>query len=108
MYCTKNISSACGKNMQLSLVTWVKTAKGYKIRQASLLAYPDFVICKSFEMCLDILQIRFGLTLSMHVLPFYLKITMNKTTTNKPIYAKKHRVILQQTHIKITPNRLLQ
>ena len=37
-----------------------------KIWQASLLAYPDFVTFKGFEICLDMSRVRFGLTLNVH------------------------------------------
>ena len=92
LWCVQKISSASSGNIEFTLERYLKTIKelGFKIRQASLLAYPDFVICKSFEMCLDILQIRFGLMHSAYVLLFSPKTTINKiTTTNKPINTKK-------------------
>ena len=47
----KITSNAHSKNMELTLETWVGIIKvlGYKIKQASLLAYPDLVILKLWD-----------------------------------------------------------
>ena len=45
----------------------------YKIGQASLLTYPDFVILKDFEMVIDIQRVRYGLRWNVRATPFYPK-----------------------------------
>ena len=42
----------------------------YKLEQASLLTHPDFISWKKVETATDMLQIRVGLKLSIHVALF--------------------------------------
>ena len=55
-YHVKRIGKVYGEKMELILAIWVDTIDklGYKIGQASLLTYPDYVIFKGFKTVIDI------------------------------------------------------
>ena len=73
------IGNARSENKKFTLETWVKITKvlEYKIRQASLLMRPNFVIFEGFETHLDTSRVRFGLALSVRAPLFYLQKSLN-------------------------------
>ena len=61
--------------MELTLETLVQIIDKleYKIGQASLLTYLDFVILKGIETVIDIQHVRYGLKWNVRAAKFYLK-----------------------------------
>ena len=108
-YHVKRIGKVYGKKIELILATWVDTIDklGYKIRQASLLTYPDYVIFKGFEIVIDIQRIRYGLKWNVHATLFDPKSLSQSQTGNmkENIRTKETQTINQHNRTTEVPKR---
>ena len=104
----KIFSNLRGKNIEVSLEKQIDIVRVLecKIGQASLLAHPDFATLKGFKMHLDMLRIRFGLTLSVHEPSFYLKKSINTLEyhTKQKIATQHQKPSASNTEDKILQN----
>ena len=78
--------------MELTLETLVQIIDKleYKIGQASLLTYPDFVILKGIETVIDIQHMRYSLKWNVHAATFYPKSHSQSKASNASEQQETH------------------